>query len=154
MRIGYASSKLVMWSLATALLCFAALGQTTQARAAAGIDRFAVTASPRMHATQVRQGGVVGRGVVHGFLRAAPRGVKRSNYRGSATLLPYGSFLGDAFAASVDDTPIVPEVIVVPGPPQIVAPATHDGPADYTIGGCRPIPNGYHCDVAQNQSSR
>ncbi len=46
------------------------------------------------------------------------------------------------------ETPAGPDVVLLPNPPSVTAPnPALEAPLDFSyVTGCRPIPNGYHCD--------
>lgn len=80
--------------------------------------------------------------------------VRQFNHRPPAGFLPYGIYFDGS--SGIDDpvgsdASAGPEVIPLQSPVSPL-PATSEPPLDLSyIPGCRPIPNGYHCDAPEHQ---
>ena len=75
--------------------------------------------------------------------------IRQFNNRLPGTFLPYGAYFdgssGDDYP-DASESPAGPEVILVPSPSS-PPPAMPEPPLDLSyVPGCRPIPNGHHCD--------
>jgi len=82
----------------------------------------------------------------------------RLRYVAPALVWPDFPFASTEGPLVESEAPITPEVIVLSNLPnlsQAVPPPTRSqAPSDGSIGGCHPIPNGYHCDPPQEKAPR
>ena len=79
--------------------------------------------------------------------------IRQFHHRPRGMTLPYGIYFdgssGDG-GPDASDASVSPEVILLPSP-GTPPPATSEPPLDLSyVPGCRPIPNGYHCDVPRS----